>query len=217
MTDDEIQRLNISIKSYLGLKEPALLVSDTAAGPYCLQLHRPIIVIPQVLLKGPREDLQNILIHELAHLKGNHPLQLFVDHVMQLVCWFHPAVWQASNRASLVREYFCDDAVLGAGVRCNSYLKTLLHVAEFAEKGKKPQAIGFGKKTTELILRSQRLVKMAVGLDLTRGRRLFGGRAAAASLVLIAIGLAQIGVPTDPTASSRSKWSSWPTWSAKGL
>jgi beta-lactamase regulating signal transducer with metallopeptidase domain len=180
-------------------------------------LHRPVVVIPQVLLDGPPDDWRNVLIHELAHLRGNHPLQLFVEHIVQLVCWFHPAVWQASNRASLVREYVCDDAVLEAGVQCSTYLKTLLNVAEFAEIAKKPLAISFGKKTTELILRAQRLVEMAAGLNPINGRQFLSRRAAATSLVLIAMGLAQVGIPTDPSASSRSEWSSWPTWSARCL
>jgi hypothetical protein len=126
-------------------------------------------------------------------------------------------VWRASSRASLVREYFCDDAVVLTGIQCSTYLKTLLHVAECAENCKSRFAISFGNKTTELILRAQRLVESAKGLYSPRRYRFFGRRTAEACLVFIAVGLAQVEIPTDPTASSRNQWSSWPAWSARCL
>ena len=70
---------------------PSLLVSDEAEGPFCCQLHQPVIVLPRFLLEGSRDHLRHVLIHEVEHLATNHPLQLFITQLAQVVCWFHPS------------------------------------------------------------------------------------------------------------------------------
>ncbi len=57
-------------------------------GPFCYQLHRPVIFFPPSLLSGAPGELKLVLEHELAHLRTQHPLQVF----RPAACANHPLV-----------------------------------------------------------------------------------------------------------------------------
>lgn len=196
---------------------PTVLISDEADGPFCWQLHEPTVVLPRFLLEGSRDDLNHVLVHELEHLKTNHPLQLFFQHLAQVVCWFHPAVWNAGWRASLAREFTCDEAAANQGSDSAAYLRTLLHIAERCEQKKNPCAIGFGRSPSEIVLRARRLVQLANGGASRSGRFRLGRTAAICMLVAITCLTCLVWIPSDPLASTRSVWSPWPRWTAKSL
>jgi beta-lactamase regulating signal transducer with metallopeptidase domain len=201
----------------LGNNWPTLLISDEAPGPYCAQMHTPVIVIPRALLNSERAQLQHVLIHELAHLRNSHPLQHFIQQIVQVICWFHPAIWKASSHASLAREYCCDDEVIRSGVSFPVYLKTLLRISEYAGDRRKRVSITFGKTPSELKLRAKRLVESAKHVQSTSNRCFRKGLLAVGALLLISSMLTLLSVPTDPLASSRTRWSRWPKWSAHAL
>ena len=196
---------------------PIVLISDDADGPFCWQLHEPTIVLPRFLLAGGRDDLNHVLVHELEHLKTNHPFQLFLQHLVQVVCWFHPAVWNAGWWASLVREFTCDEAAANHGANSAAYLRTLLHIAERCEQKKNPCAIGFGRSSSEIVLRARRLVQLANGAAHGRGRIRLGRKTATCVLVGVTCLMSLGWIPIDPLASSRSVWSPWPRWTAKSF
>ena len=196
---------------------PVLLISDDADGPFCWQLHRPTVVLPRFLLEGSEDDLRNVLVHELEHLKTNHPFQLFMQHLVQTICWFHPAVWSAGSWASLAREFTCDEVAAAQGANSAAYLRTLLHIAERCEQKRNASAIAFGRTPSEIVLRARRLVDMANGTKQRIQRGRLGRKGASCMLVAFACLLFLVWIPTDPLASSRSVWSPWPKWTAKTL
>ena len=193
---------------------PIVMISREAIGPYCWQWHRPTVVLPHFLLEANREDLRNVLLHELEHLKTNHPLQLFWQHLAQVTCWFHPAVWNAASRAALVREFTCDEVATDYGANSASYLRTLLHIAERCERDRSMPAIGFGRTPSEIVLRARRLVELAKRNQNPAATTMVGRRMAVSMLVCIAALASLIWIPSDPLASPRSLWSPWPHWTA---
>jgi beta-lactamase regulating signal transducer with metallopeptidase domain len=196
---------------------PIVLISDESDGPYCWQLHRPTIVLPRFLLDGDRADLRNVLIHELEHLKTNHPFQLFMQQLAQVLCWFHPTVWSAAWRASLAREYTCDDAAAAQGANSAAYLRTLLHIAEKCERNTRASVIGFGRTESEIVLRARRLVKLAQESTIGAQRGILGRKVATCILLVVACIASQVWIPSDPLASRRAAYSPWPSWSAEVL
>jgi beta-lactamase regulating signal transducer with metallopeptidase domain len=196
---------------------PSVLISDEVDGPFCWQLHQATVVLPRYLLEGSRDDIRHVLIHELEHLKTNHPFQLFLQHLAEVVCWFHPAVWKASERASLMREFTCDDAAAAEGANSAAYLRTLLHIAERCGQRKNASTIGFGRTPSEIVVRARRLVDLANGMQLRRRHGLLGRKSAMLILLLLTCLLTQLWVPCDTLASSRSIWSPWPAWTANSL
>ena len=94
---DSQQTFGSMIPDSPGQKLPRVLISDETDGPFCWQLHEPTVVLPRFLLQGSQGDLRNVFRHELEHLRTNHPLQLFLQNVAQVLCWFHPAVWRTGR------------------------------------------------------------------------------------------------------------------------
>ncbi len=194
---------------------PVVLISDGTHGPFCWQLHRATIVLPRFLLEGSHDDLRNVLVHELEHLTTNHPMQLFWQHMVQVMCWFHPAVWNAASRASLLREFTCDEAAANNGENSAAYLRTLLRIVERCEQTQNASAIGFGRTSSEIVLRARRLVAISKTSQSRKPRGIVGRRAAACVLAAITVLMSLIWIPSDPFASPRSFWSPWPRWSAE--
>jgi beta-lactamase regulating signal transducer with metallopeptidase domain len=195
---------------------PTIYISDDNYGPCCWQLHRPTILLPAFILEASARDLRHVLAHELEHLRTNHPLHLFLQQLAEVVCWFHPAIWKAVSRASLAREYACDDAAVDEGQTTAAYLRTLLSIAERQCNGSRlAQSVGFSYSKSEIVMRAQRLANCSHDGNVKRSHRRIGTAPIVMVLFTTALIVSQIWIPSDAMSSSRSKWSPWPTWTAK--
>jgi bla regulator protein BlaR1 len=178
-------------------------------GPFCYQLHQPAVYLPPSLMTGSPSELRHVLQHELTHLQTQHPLQVFTQRVVQTALWFVPAVWTAGRRASLAREFVCDDAAVGHGASPASYLRTLLRYAAQPSHGGAVLAIA--RSSSELRVRAQRLA---------RPESIAPSRLAAwvpGIILLGALMASQAWLPTNPLASPKTSYSPWPAWSAAAL
>lgn len=71
---------------------------------------RPIIMIPASLATGmPTDLLEALLAHELAHVKRMDYVVNLVQHVVETVLFYHPAVWWISRQVRAEREKIADD------------------------------------------------------------------------------------------------------------
>jgi len=185
-------------------------ISPENFGPFCYQFHRPIIGLPDSLFQGQGNTLQHVVQHELTHLRTNHPLQLFLQRIVQTLLWFHPLVWISSRRAGLVREFVCDDVSTRQSGSTPAYLRALVAVIE--ERAAPPSStLAIGRSGVELTTRARRLANQ---LDAGPSQRSWGYVVA---LMVGALICSQLWLPTNPLASARSRWSPWPTWSAATL
>jgi len=75
-------------------------------------------------------ELNQILLHELAHLRRYDDWTNLAQQLVRAVFFFHPAVWWIEGRVSLEREIACDDAVIAATHSARSYAECLAHLAE---------------------------------------------------------------------------------------
>lgn len=192
-----------------------LLASDKIHGPFCWQFHRPTIVLPQSLVDEEEITLRHVLLHEVSHLQTRHPMQHFLQGVCSTVFWFHPAMWVAAGGADLSREFLCDEVAATASGKISAYLRTLAKVAEGCNSLSRSDAprgtLAFGNKKSALLRRSDRLVVLARPTRRVQPMQVFVATVGLALVVAIA---QQVWLPTNAMASSRSKWSPWPTWSA---
>ncbi|MDV6029876.1 MAG: M56 family metallopeptidase [Phycisphaera sp. RhM] len=216
MTDEEIATLPLGERDELP-KHLRWLVSFEKHGPFCWQLQRPTIVLPSCLLREDEDVLRHVLLHELEHLRTNHPLQHFLQGTCNALLWFHPAIWWAARNAELTREFHCDEVAAKAGKTIASYLKTLAKVAE--QSATAPTCtLAFGRRKSAIVRRTERLVSQVEttqGLDSSHAR----GRASLAigCLVLVVLVVSQLWLPVNVLASSRTPVSPWPTWTANLL
>jgi beta-lactamase regulating signal transducer with metallopeptidase domain len=148
--------------------------------PTALGLARPAIVIPEWAMRElSPADLNQILLHELAHLRRWDDWTNLAQQLVRALFFFHPAVWWIENRAALEREIACDDAVLAETASPRAYAECLAHLAErsFVQLGLAlaQAAVGKLRQTTS---------RVAEILDVNRPRANTRGWKAAVTLVI---------------------------------
>ena len=108
----------------------ALLVSAHVRTACALGWWRPAIVVPPGLLEAlDDEELDQIVMHERAHLERADDVWRFVEAVVECVAGLHPAVRLALHHIDLEREAACDNRVVLATGRSDRYAACLADVA----------------------------------------------------------------------------------------
>ena len=116
----------------IGLRlTPAAAWCQHVATPTVVGIFRPVILLPAALVSGLTvEQIEGILLHELAHIRRHDYLVNLVQRVIEAYLFFHPAVWWVSRRIRVEREHCCDDVAVAVGGRPASYAAMLLDLAE---------------------------------------------------------------------------------------
>lgn len=76
------------------------------------------VLYPRILLPTGidrllnRQELNAVLLHEVAHAKRRDNLIRLVFEVSLCALWFHPLIWLAGMRMALYRELSCDESVI---------------------------------------------------------------------------------------------------------
>lgn len=87
-----------------------LRVVDQLATPLTAGWWRPVVLVPASLVSGmPKELLEALLAHEMAHVKRLDYLVNLGQHVIEILLFYHPAVWFISSRIRIEREQIADD------------------------------------------------------------------------------------------------------------
>ncbi len=190
------------------------LKSQAATGPFCWQIHAPIVVLPHFVLEFEDDELAAVMNHEVAHLAAGHPLSLFLQRIVEIIFWFHPLVWWGSWQAARWREFVCDQAAASNADEAAACLRSLLKLAErgVTVTGGMPAGLSFG---TGKSLTQDRALRLSE-FDMTEPTSLWR-RFAAWFLALATVVLFMIQLPLNAEATNRSHWSPWPAWSAKAL
>lgn len=185
------------------------ILPDSMA-PFCYQLHRPLVLLPQSMISGDASELRQILQHELTHLETQHPVQVFVQRIVQTLLWFVPPVWAAGRLARLAREFVCDEAAVKGSESAARYLRMLLRYAR-CDSERDAAVLNVVRSPHELNVRAHRLASCH-GRSEARLMRL-----APALMLVVSLAITQLWVPTNPLASSKSWYSPWPRWTAAVL
>ncbi len=112
-------------------RQIALCTSDLTNVPTALGLVKPAIVIPAwVMQELSPNELNQILLHEIAHLRRWDDWTNLAQKLVKALFFFHPAVWWIEKKVSLEREMACDDAVLAETASPRAYAECLAHLAE---------------------------------------------------------------------------------------
>ncbi|HBE67135.1 MAG TPA: hypothetical protein DDW52_03200, partial [Planctomycetaceae bacterium] len=111
-------RLNVRLGAYRG-KGIAIVVG----------VLRPTILFNVSVLTGlTPSQIEQVMIHELAHVYRWDPLTQLLQRLVESLLFFHPLVWTLSREVSELRERCCDDAVVQTYSRIE-YAETLLSVS----------------------------------------------------------------------------------------
>jgi beta-lactamase regulating signal transducer with metallopeptidase domain len=112
-------------------RSATLCTSDLVRVPTAIGLTKPVIAIPAwVMNELSADELNQILLHELAHLRRWDDWTNLAQKVVEALFFFHPAVWWIEKKVSLEREMACDDAVIAETASPRAYAECLTHLAE---------------------------------------------------------------------------------------
>jgi beta-lactamase regulating signal transducer with metallopeptidase domain len=111
-----------------------LLVSSYISGPMSLGFFNPAIMLPRRLLETlSHSELEQIILHELAHLQRRDDWSNLAQKLIEAVVPVQPAVYWLGHQMSLAREMACDDWVIAATGTPQSYAAALTKVAELSQ------------------------------------------------------------------------------------
>ena len=131
----ELQRKVDSLVERLGMRHPvSVLHSGLADVPMVVGALKPVILLPGIALTGlSSEQLASVLLHELAHIRRRDLLVNLLQGLVEIVLFYHPAVWWISRRIRVERELCCDDVVTEHAEPIG-YARALLFLEEHRER-----------------------------------------------------------------------------------
>jgi bla regulator protein BlaR1 len=189
------QRRFLRLRARLGVLRPVrLLQSVQVTTPLLVGAWRPVVLLPVSLVaRLPAEQLELVLLHELAHLRRLDPWFNLLQTVIDTLLFYHPAVRWLSRRVREDRELCCDELVLAAGGDRLGYARALLALAE--ESLPAPPAAALAATGGALLERVEHLV------EVPPERRASRPRIVPAWLLVGALALALWGIARERDAS----------------
>lgn len=74
-------------------------------------------------------EMDEILTHELAHVKQKHSIDILIAEIISICCWINPFVWLIKREVRLNLEFLADKKVMEVGFSTKSYQYHLLGLA----------------------------------------------------------------------------------------
>jgi len=74
-------------------------------------------------------ELQEILLHETAHVKQNHSVDTLLAELVCALCWFNPFAWLLKTETRMNLEFLADRSVLSSGCGAEHYQFHLLRLS----------------------------------------------------------------------------------------
>ena len=108
----EIVESFASLARSLHLGHARLLVLPGITSPATFGWIRPTVLLPDLCLSHDRCELEDILRHELHHIRRRDFAWNAVAMLSRSLIFFHPAAWYAIKRMQFDRELACDLAVV---------------------------------------------------------------------------------------------------------
>jgi beta-lactamase regulating signal transducer with metallopeptidase domain len=143
-----------------GLKRIMGKLSSHIQSPIVFGHFKPILLFPVALLsKLTPEQVEAVIIHELAHVKRNDYILNIFQIFIEVIFYFHPVTWWLTSIIKREREHICDDEAAGKELNQKlSYAKALLIIQE-NDAISSIGSLAFAKKPSEMYLRIKRILE----------------------------------------------------------
>ncbi|SFF63163.1 M56 family metallopeptidase [Thermoflexibacter ruber] len=146
----------INIHRQIKLVESALVQVPTVVGWL-----KPVILFPLGMFTAlPPHEIESILAHELAHIRRNDFIINIVQSIVEILFFYHPAVWYISKHIENERENCCDDIAIAVTGDSLTYIKALTNLATLKINTLTP-ALAITGKNGSLLQRVSRIARNA--------------------------------------------------------
>jgi beta-lactamase regulating signal transducer with metallopeptidase domain len=106
-----------------------LAESSLVKVPLVIGYFKPLILLPIGTITGmPAIQMEAILAHELAHIRRNDYLVNLFQSAMEILFFYHPAIWWLSGCVREEREHCCDDTAIATCGDSLIYAKALANL-----------------------------------------------------------------------------------------
>ena len=155
----ELRLFTRFVAAQMGIsKKVAVWLSSVVDSPMTIGFLKPIILIPVATVNHlTMEQVETILLHELAHIKRNDYLvNLFVT-VCGIIFFFNPFSKLFINTIKKEREHSCDDLVIQFQYNPHAYASALLSLEKTRHKHHQFAMSAIGKSSQLLLERIKRV------------------------------------------------------------
>jgi len=155
----ELAEIARRLAATLGIARPvALAICDRLIAPVLIGVVRPLILLPPAALTGwSAEQVEMVLLHELAHVRRLDNLVNLGQRMVESVLFFHPVVWWVSGWVRLEREHCCDRLVVARTGRARPYAELL---AALAVPGSRPGRASVAMTESPVVARIRRILNL---------------------------------------------------------
>lgn len=142
----------------LRLKTPITAsFSALAKSPMTIGILKPILLFPATSVTGlSTKQIEAIVAHELAHVLRNDYLFNIIQSMVEIIFFYHPAIWLISSHIRGERENCCDDIAVEITEDKIAYVKALASIQLNHVNGSR-LAMGFSSSKHTLLSRIKRL------------------------------------------------------------
>lgn len=138
-------------------KKVQVFLSHTIGSPLTIGFWKPVILVPLASINHlSTEQMEAVLLHELAHIRRWDYLVNMVLSVVEISLFFNPFTQLLGRSIHKERENSCDDWVLQFQYEASDYAKALLCIATLQQTPALAMA-ATGKKN-ELLTRVKRMI-----------------------------------------------------------
>jgi bla regulator protein blaR1 len=139
-----------------------LATSVRLQAPIVLGYIKPVILVPAGMLAGlSAEQVETILLHELAHIRRHDYLVNLVQMLVEALYFFNPCIWALSAQVRTEREHCCDDAVVHYGGNARAYATALVQLEEVRLR-QTGVALSLAENKHQLLTRIKRIMEKSV-------------------------------------------------------
>lgn len=210
------------VRANKGARDVRLCVSDETDVPVAVGLFDAMILVPHSLLdRLSQPEVDQICLHELAHLRRADDWTNGAQRVINALLGWNPAAQFIGQQLDLEREVACDDWVLSFVHTVRPYALCLTKMAESATWPRQPMpAPGVFATRKHISLRIERL--LGAGRNVATNLALAPAAAAVATVGAIALVIALVApsvassLVTLPTEALAAKPATSPS-PAKGV
>jgi len=147
-----------SLAEKMGVKKSIkFLESGLIKVPVVIGHFKPVIILPLGLVTQiPKDQIEAIISHELAHIMRNDFLHNLIQSVIEIIYFFNPAIYFISKQIRTERENCCDDLALEYCSDCANLAKGLYNLQKIQSKVPKPIMAAINKG--DLLSRIKRII-----------------------------------------------------------
>jgi beta-lactamase regulating signal transducer with metallopeptidase domain len=136
-----------------------LLESALVKVPMTIGHMKPVILLPVGMITGlPRDQVEALLAHELAHIFRKDYLVNIMQNVIDILYFYHPGVRWISSYVRAERENCCDDIAVSLSGDSIGFARALTSIDPNGVKNANP-ALAAANKSTNLFDRITRLFR----------------------------------------------------------